>query len=115
MYRGKHPASIYNSADAGKDHRGRHFCVGAALARMELEALVSVLTQAWESIELEGVPAGTRCERQTSADRGQAREVNSSNRMIEEVKLLANHFVQGNGLPVGVFHQAVQGILTAQP
>jgi cytochrome P450 len=38
--------------------RGRHFCIGAALARMELEALVSVLTQAWQRIELEGAPAG---------------------------------------------------------
>ena len=29
---------------------GRHFCIGAALARMELEALVSVPTEEWESL-----------------------------------------------------------------
>ena len=28
---------------------GRHFCIGAALARMELEALVSILTEEWAS------------------------------------------------------------------
>jgi cytochrome P450 len=37
---------------------GRHFCIGAALARMELEALVSVVTEEWESVDLDGVPAG---------------------------------------------------------
>jgi cytochrome P450 len=37
---------------------GRHFCIGAALARMELEALVSVVTEAWEGVTLEGVPTG---------------------------------------------------------
>jgi cytochrome P450 len=31
---------------------GRHFCIGAALARMELEALVSILTEEWASESL---------------------------------------------------------------
>jgi cytochrome P450 len=37
---------------------GPHFCLGAALARMELEALLFVLTQEWEYLSLEGQPAG---------------------------------------------------------
>ncbi len=37
---------------------GRHFCIGAALARMELEALVSVVTDTWRSVALEGHPPG---------------------------------------------------------
>jgi hypothetical protein len=35
---------------------GRHYCTGAALARMELAAILSVATEAWDKIELAGEP-----------------------------------------------------------
>jgi cytochrome P450 len=35
---------------------GRHYCTGAALARMELAAILAVGTSAWEKIELAGEP-----------------------------------------------------------
>ncbi len=37
---------------------GRHFCLGAALARMELEALVSALLEEWGQVSLDGHTAG---------------------------------------------------------
>jgi len=35
---------------------GRHYCTGAALARMELAAMLAVAAASWESIELAGEP-----------------------------------------------------------
>jgi cytochrome P450 len=45
---------------------GRHFCIGAALARMELEALLSVLTQQWSSLA-PAVEPGSKWNRETLA------------------------------------------------
>jgi cytochrome P450 len=33
---------------------GRHFCIGAALARMELQVLLEVLAERWDTVELAG-------------------------------------------------------------
>jgi cytochrome P450 len=46
---------------------GRHFCIGAALARMELEALLSVLVAEWSGVALpQGLTAEGRAERAAS-------------------------------------------------
>jgi cytochrome P450 len=46
---------------------GRHFCIGAALARMELEALLSVLTQSWVQLSLANPESWTGRRRRDSS------------------------------------------------